>query len=311
MKHPYPSVFQHLRIAVAGTLVISAAALGFTAMKTSSPPSLSKATTKAALPNKSRRDVDQTVFAKIGDTSDSPTSWADLNYQLNGGDHITGDQITGAQAAFSAIQKNGNGQGKNSTAAWFSLGPTSSIYPAFLNRHGSQYITSGRMTAMAISPNCTLQQCTLWVAAAGGGVWRTDKALSGNGNWVNVSDGFFASGAIGALTYDATHNILYAGTGEDAAAGDAEAGVGVYKSTDGGNTWTPLGGNSSFVNRGIRQIAIDPNDSTGKTIYVADGRAVHGISSTTAGAVSQIAGAPGVGIWKSTDGGATFALLAP
>ena len=252
------------------------------------------------------------VFGAKGDPGESAASWAEENYQLNGGDQITGDQIAGARAAFSAIQKTGVGKGKNSTSSWFALGPTSAIYPAFLNRHGTQYITSGRITALAISPNCSTRQCTLWVAAAGGGVWRTDKALSGNGNWVNVSDGSFASGAIGALTYDAAHTTLYAGTGEDAAAGDAEAGVGVYKSTDGGNTWTALGGNANFVNRAIRQIAVDPNDATGNTIYVADGRGVHGISSTTAGAVSQIPpGTPGVGVWKSTDGGATFTLLQP
>src|SRR5205823_11564202 len=146
---------------------------------------------------------------------------------------------------------------------------------------------------------------------AGGGIWRTDKALGG-ASWVNVSDGFFQSGATGALTYDATHNALYAGTGEDAAAGDAEAGVGVYKSTDGGKTWNPLGGNGNCTNRAIRTIAIDPNDATGNTIYVTSGRGVHGISSTTAGAVSQIPpGTPGVGVWKSIDGGAIFALLDP
>src|SRR5882724_11621318 len=232
MKLTYTSVFSYLRIAIAGSLVISAAALGFTAMKTSSPPSLGKSTAKAALPNKFRRDVNQTVFAKIGEAGESPASWADENYQLNGGDQITARNIAGARAAFSAIKTKGAiGSGKNSTAAWFSLGPTNAIYPAFLNRHGSQYVTSGRITALEIAPNCTLQSCTLWVAAAGGGIWRTDKALGG-ANWVNVSDGFFASGAIGALTYDAAHNTLYAGTGEDAAAGDAEAGVGVYKSTD-------------------------------------------------------------------------------
>src|SRR5207253_4816956 len=94
--------------------------------------------------------------------------------------------------------------------------------------------------------------------------------------------------------------------------GDAEAGVGVYKSTDGGKTWTALGGNSSFTNRAIRTIAIDANDATGNTIYATSGRGVHGISSTTAGAVSQIPpGTPGVGVWKSTDGGATFTQAQP
>jgi hypothetical protein len=250
--------------------------------------------------------------AKVGDAGESPTSATDENYQLNGGDDITADNVTGAQAAFSAIQKNGVGQGKNSTTAWYALGPTKATYPAFLNRHGSQYVASGRITALAITPNCTPQQCTVWIGAAGGGVWRTDKGLAGNGTWVNVSDGFFGSGAIGALTYDAAHNTLYAGTGEDAAAGDAEAGVGVYKSTDGGNTWTPLGGNASFMLRSTRQIAVDNlNDPSGNTIYVTSGRGVHGISSTTAGAVSQIPGGSGVGVWKSTNGGATFTLLQP
>src|SRR5205807_4707658 len=62
----------------------------------------------------------------------------------------------------------------------------------------------------------------------------------------------------------------------------------------------------------IRTIAIDPNDAMGNTIYVTSGRGVHGISSTTAGAVSQIPpGTPGVGVWKSTDGGATFTQAQP
>ena len=118
MKLTYTSVFSYLRIAIAGSLVISAAALGFTAMKTSSPPSLGKSTAKAALPNKFRRDVDQTVFAKIGDTSDNPASWADLNYQLNGGDQITAGDIAGARAAFSAIKTKGAiGNGKSRCAA--------------------------------------------------------------------------------------------------------------------------------------------------------------------------------------------------
>ena len=306
-SHP---IFSHLRIATAGTLVVAAVALGLSSLSVQSPRQFGEHHRGSPAFLKHTEDLFAT---KVGDAGESPTSWAEQNYELNGGDDITADNIAGAQAAFSAIQKNGVGRGKNSTTSWFGLGPTKAVYPAFLNRHGSQYVASGRITALAITPNCTLTQCTLWVGAAGGGVWRTDQGLAGNGVWSNVSDGFFGSGAIGALTYDAAHTTLYAGTGEDAAAGDAEAGVGVYKSTDGGNTWTALGGNSNFTNRAIRTIAIDNlNDPTGMTIYVTSGRGVHGISSTTAGAVSQIPpGTPGIGVWKSIDGGATFTLLQP
>src|SRR5438132_2171733 len=283
MKLTYASVFSHLRLAVAGTLVVAAAALALSSFSTRPTIQFGEDHRGSAAFLKHTEDL---FAAKVGPAGESPTSWADENYQLNGGDQITAADISGARAAFSAIQKRGVGNGKTSTASWFSLGPKNAIYPAFLNRHGSQYVTSGRITALAIAPTCTLQQCTLWVAAAGGGVWKTDKALGG-GNLVKVSDGTCASVAIGALTYDAAHSTLYAGTGEDAAAGDAEAGVGVYKSTDGGKTWTALVGNSNFTNRAIRTVAIDNfNDPTGQTIYVTDGRGVHGISSTTAGAVS-------------------------
>src|SRR5882724_4203004 len=309
MKLTYTSVFSYVRLAVAGTLVVAAAALALSSFSTRPTIQFGEHHGGSAAFLKHTEDL---FAARVGPVGESPASWADENYQLNGGDQITARNISGARAAFNVIQKSGLGQGKTSTSSWFSLGPKNAIYPAFLNRHGSQYVTSGRITALAISPTCTLNSCTLWVGAAGGGVWRTDKALGG-ANWVNVSDGTFTSGAIGALTYDAAHTTLYAGTGEDAAAGDAEAGVGVYKSADGGNTWTALGGNSNFTNRAIRTIAVDNfNDSTGHTIYVTSGRGVHGISSTTAGAVSQIPpGTPGVGVWKSIDGGATFTLAQP
>jgi hypothetical protein len=306
----FTQISRVLRFGSGVALISAAAAMALVAVKPSSPslatsqePQWTEDGKMSAAFAKHREDL---FAAKVGAAGESPTSWADENYQLNGGDQINASNIAGARTAFSKIQKAGIGKGKTSTASWFSLGPKNAIYPAFLNRHGSQYVTSGRITALAIGPTCTLNSCTLWVAAAGGGVWKTDKALGG-GNWVNVSDGFFGSGAIGALTYDA--GTLYAGTGEDAAAGDAEAGVGVYKSTDGGKTWTALGGNASFTNRAIRTIAIDHTD--GNAIYVTSGRGVHGISSTTAGAVSQIPGAPGVGVWKSIDGGATFTLLQP
>src|SRR5438552_11998107 len=190
-----------LRFGSGVALISAAAAMALVAIKPSNPSLTTSQWTEdgkmSAAFAKHREDL---FAAKVGAAGESPASWADENYQLNGGDQITAGDITGARAAFSAIKTKGAiGSGKTSTAAWFSLGPTNAIYPAFLNRHGSQYVTSGRITALAIAPTCTLQQCTLWVAAAGGGVWKTDKALGG-GNWVNVSDGVFGSGAIGGLT---------------------------------------------------------------------------------------------------------------
>src|SRR5215471_184661 len=117
------------------------------------------------------------------------------------------------------------------------LGPSKASYPAFLDQFlfdGAGYVASGRVTAMAISPTCNQGHCLLYVAAAGGGVWKTDKALNG-ANWQFIS-GSFGTNAIGSLLMDpsdSSGNTLYAGTGEPNASGDSEAGVGIYKTTDG------------------------------------------------------------------------------
>src|SRR2546423_14784174 len=227
-----PRWFNHLhrlRFVAAGSLVVAAVALGLSSFSTQPTAQFGEEHRGSAA---FLKHTEELYAAKIGSQDESPTSWADQNYQLNAGDSIPAADIAGAQAAASAIASKGAGTGKYSTTSWFALGPTTANYPAFLNRHGSAYTASGRITALAISPTCTSQNCTLWLGAAGGVVWKTDQALSGNANWVNVSDGLFASGAIGALTYDAAHNALYAGTGEDSPSGDSEAGLRRSQSTD-------------------------------------------------------------------------------
>ena len=230
---------------------------------------------------------------------------------------------------------NANGKGKNTQGAWTLAGPSHSNFPGILTFSGADYTTSGRITALAIDPGCKQSNCRAWAGAAGGGVWRTDNALSGNGaSWTFVSDSF-ATNAIGTLTYDAATKTLYAGTGEPNASGDSEAGFGIYKSTDGGDTWTKLAGNTSvaaasvdcdaanaappgtfgvgtapaysgpaFDGRAIGGILVN-----GNTMYVSSTRAVRGNSSVTGGTVSLAPGLPPYGMWKSTDGGATFTLL--
>src|SRR5205823_6349973 len=124
------------------------------------------------------------------------------------------------------------------SAQWQLIGPSTATFPSILTFSGAQYITSGRITALAIAPNCTTGKCRVYLGAAGGGIWRTDTAL-GTPIWTFVS-GSFASNAIGSLFIDprdSKGDTIYAGTGEPNASNDSEAGVGVYKSTDGGNTW--------------------------------------------------------------------------
>ncbi|HEY2353798.1 MAG TPA: hypothetical protein VGH79_02720 [Gaiellaceae bacterium] len=255
----------------------------------------------------SQRNTD--AFAAGGD-EDSPMSYADQMAELNAypAHSISAQQLAAARIASATLNKKGP-KGRNSTTSWFSLGPQQAVYPAITNRSGSRYVASGRISALAIKPGCNAKSCTVWAGSAGGGVWRTDKGLSGDPKWTNVSDGYFASGAIGSLLYDAASKTLYAGTGELGAAQDTEAGVGIYKSTNDGSTWTPLAGNAVFQSRAIRQIAIDPNNPN--VMYVADGRGVHGLSATNAGPVSLVPGAPPWGLYRSTDGGQSFSIVSP
>jgi hypothetical protein len=213
-----------------------------------------------------------------------------------------------ARSTFAQIQS--RTKGRTAAGTWQLIGPSMAIYPASLNRTPIQYVASGRITALATTQSCTPNNCRLYLAAAGGGVWRTDKALSGNPAWTFVS-GSFGSNAIGTLTVDPTDpsgNTVYAGTGEPNASGDSEAGVGIYKTTNGGNTWTLLPGSpAAMLGRSVSAIVIDPTNAN--TLYVGTARGVRGVSSVTGGATSNPPGAPPFGLYKSTDGGATFSFI--
>ncbi|HEX7627046.1 MAG TPA: hypothetical protein VF379_08300 [Gaiellaceae bacterium] len=189
---------------------------------------------------------------------------------------------------------------------WQLAGPSTATYPAVLNRNSADYVASGRITALAVAPTCTVFSCRIWVAAAGGGIWRTDRGLSNNPNWDFLSDGF-GTNAIGTLTYDAAHNTLYAGTGEPNASGDSEAGVGIYKSYDGGSHWSFLDGSKAATSgNSISSIVLDPAHAG--TLYVATTSGVRGISAVSGGSVLD-PNAPAPGLWKSTDGGHSFSLV--
>ena len=216
-----------------------------------------------------------------------------------------------AHAAFVAAAS----RGVANAGAWQLVGPSTSRVPSVLSVYGggprAVYETSGRITALAIAPTCTAAACRVWVGAAGGGVWITDKALAGSQNWRYVSEEL-GTNAIGSLALDPndpTSNTIYAGTGEANASGDSEAGVGLYKSVDGGESWSLVGSSASVSSgRSIGSIAIDPTNAN--VIYIATTRGVRGVSSVTGGATTNPPPpVPAFGLYKSADGGATWGLV--
>jgi photosystem II stability/assembly factor-like uncharacterized protein len=117
----------------------------------------------------------------------------------------------------------------------------------------------GRVTAVA---GIASQPLVYYMGATGGGVWKTDDAGT---VWNNVSDGFFHSGSVGAVSVSQSNpNIVYVGTGEACLRGNLSAGDGMYKSIDAGKTWTRVGlPDSSQIGR----ISVHPTNPD--LVYVA------------------------------------------
>jgi hypothetical protein len=208
------------------------------------------------------------------------------------------------------------------TTGWQQLGPNgvpASATVAGESTGGSEStVYSGRTTAVAISPSCTAGNCLVLIGAAGGGVWATSDGLASSVSWHSSNSGI-ASNAIGSIAFDPSNsNTIYAGTGEPNGSSDSEAGVGLYKSTDGGSTWSLVSGSTATnapcadgsgntcsvaTGRSIGAIAVDPNNPN--HIFIGTDVARHGSSSVNGGRFTPPASAK-VGLYESTNGGASF-----
>jgi len=223
-------------------------------------------------------------------------------------DEVPPEAAINSQSTFQSFTNSGR-----SVGTWSSIGPlTRAQYPGVLDQFlfdGAPFNASGRVTALAVASSCTLTRCRLYLGAAGGGIWVTDRALAGSfASWSFMS-GTLGSNAIGSILIDPTDasgNTLYVGTGEPNASGDSEAGVGIYKSTDGGQSWALVPGSGIFFQRSIGTMAFD--NAGNLLVPIASG--VRGISSVTSGASSSAAtGHPLAtrGLYRQT--GTTFTLI--
>src|SRR5207249_7405884 len=238
-------LLSQFRIASVVTLMSAAAAMAFVAAKPSGPFLLGKSDNTDQAINKFRQDRDQIGGNRRAmpgpETDRGPVAAAEEAYANRAypASDVPFRVTRNAQRAWANVLS----MSQPSANPWTLIGPSTANFPDILTFSGRDYTTSGRITVLAIAPSCTNGNCTLWVGAAGGGVWRTTNALANPPNWTFVS-GSFATNSIGTLTYDAATATLYAGTGEPNASGDSEAGFGIYKSTDNGNTWTHLVANT-------------------------------------------------------------------
>ena len=146
-------------------------------------------------------------------------------------------------------------------------------------------LTSGRISDIAIDPS---DKRTWYVGVAAGGVW---KSTNGGISFAPIFDGQ-GSFSIGAVTIDhANPNVIWVGTGENNAQRVVAYGDGIYKSIDGGRSWTNMGLKTS---EHIGRIVIDPRNSD--VVYVA----AHGPLWRKGG---------DRGLYKTTDGGKTWTKI--
>jgi len=140
----------------------------------------------------------------------------------------------------------------------------------------------GRTRSIVVHPT---NPDVMWAASVAGGVWKT---TSGGASWGPLDD-FMASLNVTTLVLDPTDsNVLYAGTGEGFYNLDGLRGAGVFKTTDGGTSWTQL------------------SASSGPTFVYVNRLAISRDGSTLLAAVRN-GDATAQGISRSTDKGATFA----
>jgi len=282
-------------LAVAGLAVVLAALLARGSGSTAAATSAHGKQHLAALENGGRGESEESGSA-------AAEAYRDRAFPADG---ISIDQVQGAIAANNAVARHG---GATLGSKWDFIGPET----LDVDRLGTQSFIkptqwSGRVTALTVDPKCKPQECTLYVAAAGGGVWRTTNALAPNPSWKQISDGI-PTNAIGSIAVDPndpTGKTIYVGTGEGNASGDSEAGLGLYKTTDGGSDWSLVPGSFAAANlRSITWIAIQPGNS--QHIVFSTRSGTRGEASNSTSTATVAAASPPLGVYNSTDGGATF-----
>ncbi len=139
------------------------------------------------------------------------------------------------------------------TANWTPMGPdewtTNSYNPGL-----------GRVNVIVEDPN---DPNTIYIGVPSGGCW---KSTDGGNSWTNLTDHLPVLGVSGIAVHPNDPNTVFIGTGDGD--GSDTYSIGVLKSTDGGQTWSPTGLNWSTTQfRTVRKLVIHPTRPD--TMYAA------------------------------------------
>jgi len=150
----------------------------------------------------------------------------------------------------------------------------------------------GRTRALIVMPNDP--NGNTWLSGSvGGGVWKTTDQ---GANWTNITPDL-PNLAISALAVcQSQPSTIYAGTGEGFGNLDAISGAGIFKSIDGGGTWSQLPStvqDNSF--RTVNRVVVDPANPD--IVVVAAGSSTNIFETATSG------------IYRSSDGGTSWAKV--
>jgi len=188
----------------------------------------------------------------------------------------TGTDTTGNTSEFSAPMQLPAVQYQIGGAAWAPVGPE-----PILEVQANGPDVSGRVAVAAPDPT---NQNIMYIAADGGGVWKTTDWLDPIPNWSPLTDSM-PSDQFGNLSY--TPLALAGSNSQIIYAEVSGPGGGILKSTDGGATWNELA-NSIFDEATFASLVIDPTNAN--NVYV----------SAWSGATG------GGGVYKSINGGTSW-----
>ena len=172
--------------------------------------------------------------------------------------------------------------------SWIERGSNSdAVGPSNGNTRPGGGVTSGRMRTVWVDLADPTGK-TVWVGGISGGLWKTSDVTAAVPQWTLIND-YLSNLAVSGICQDPTNtNTMYFCTGEAYFTGGGVGGVGVFKSTDHGITWTLLP-SSSTLTRCTKILC----DAAGN-VYVS----TMGISIA-------------VGLQRSTNGGTSWVSINP